>query len=43
VLGTGQIDRVLKRQEWRKVKPRSRHPKKAGTEAIEASKKLTIE
>jgi transposase len=41
-IGGGQIYRVLKRQGWRKVKPRSRHPKKASVEAIEASKKLTI-
>lgn len=41
-IGNGQIYRVLKRQGWRKVKPRSRHPKKASPEAIEASKKLTI-
>ena len=40
-IGGGQIYRVLKRHKWRKVKPRSRHPKKAGKEAIEASKKLT--
>ena len=40
-ISNGQIYRVLKRHEWRKVKPRSRHPKKADTEAIEASKKLT--
>ena len=41
-IGSGQIDRVLKRQGWRKVMPRSRHPKKAGEEEIESSKKLTI-
>ena len=40
-IGNGQIYRVLKRHEWRKIKPRSRHPKKATPEAIEASKKLT--
>jgi transposase len=40
-IGSGQIYRVLKRQGWRKVLPRSRHPKKASDEAIEASKKLT--
>lgn len=28
---------------WRKVMPRSKHPKKASDEAIEASKKLTLE
>jgi len=42
-IGNDQIYRVLKRHEWRKVKPRSRHPKKASLEAIEASKKLTPE
>ena len=41
-IGSGQIYRVLKRQGWRKVMPRSRHPKKAGEEEIEYSKKLTI-
>jgi len=40
-IGTGQIYRVLKRHNWRKVKPRSRHPKKASQEVIETSKKLT--
>ena len=40
-IGSGQIYRVLKRHSWRKIKPRSRHPKKATPEAIEASKKLT--
>ena len=40
-IGTGQIYRVLKRHNWRKVKPRSRHPKKASPEVIETSKKLT--
>lgn len=42
-IGGGQIYRVLKRHGWRKIKPRSRHPKKASDEAIEASKKLTLE
>lgn len=42
-IGGGQIYRVLKRHGWRKIKPRSRHPKKASDEAIEASKKLTNE
>ena len=41
-IGSGQIYRVLKRQGWRKVMPRSRHPKKAGEEEIESSKELTI-
>ena len=40
-IGSGQIYYVLKRHNWRKVMPRSRHPKKASEEAIEASKKLT--
>ena len=35
-----QIYYVLHRHGWRKVMPRSRHPKKASEEAIEASKKL---
>ncbi|MDE7249890.1 MAG: winged helix-turn-helix domain-containing protein, partial [Lachnospiraceae bacterium] len=30
---------VLKRHGWRKVMPRSRHPKKASEEVIETSKK----
>ena len=34
-----QIYYVLHRHGWRKIKPRSRHPKKATPEAIEASKK----
>ena len=38
----GQIYFVLQRHGWRKVMPRSKHPKKASDEAIEASKKLTI-
>jgi transposase len=40
-IGGQQIYRVLARHGWRKVMPRSKHPKKAGDEAIEASKKLT--
>lgn len=39
----GQIYVVLHRHGWRKIKPRSRHPKKASDEAIEASKKLKPE
>ena len=35
-----QVHFLLKRNGWRKVMPRSRHPKKASEEAIEASKKL---
>ena len=42
-IGTAQIYYVLHRQGWRKVMPRSRHPKKADEEVIETSKKLTIE
>jgi len=42
-IGSGQIYYVLKRHGWRKIKPRSRHPKKATPEDIEASKKLTPE
>lgn len=42
-IGRGQIYRVLKRHGWRKVMPRSRHPKKASEEVIAASKKLTPE
>ena len=41
-IGSGQIYSVLKRHNWRKVKPRSRHPRKASPEAIEASKKLRV-
>lgn len=42
-IGNGQIYYVLKRHGFRKIMPRSRHPKKASEEAINASKKLTIE
>lgn len=42
-IGSGQIYFVLARHNWRKVKPRSRHPKKASPEVIETSKKLTLE
>ena len=42
-IGSGQIYYVLERHGWRKIKPRSRHPKKVSPEAIEASKKLTHE
>ena len=38
--GRGYIYMLLERHQWRKVMPRSRHPKKANEEAIEASKKL---
>ncbi len=40
-ISSSQIYCVLKRHGWRKVMPRSRHPKKASEEVIEASKKLT--
>ena len=39
--GRGQIYYVLHRHGWTKKLPRSKHPKKADSEAIEASKKLT--
>ena len=42
-IGTAQIYYVLHRHGWRKVMPRSRHPKKASEEVIETSKKLTPE
>jgi transposase len=42
IIGSGQIYYVLKRHNWRKVKPRSRHPEKASAEVIETSKKLTL-
>ena len=41
-IGGSQIYYVLKRHGWRKVMPRSRHPEKASSEAVEASKKLTL-
>ena len=41
-IGGSQIYCVLKRHNWRKVMPRSKHPRKADEEAIEASKKLTL-
>ena len=37
-IGTGQIYYVLHRHGWRKIMPRSRHPKKASEEVIETSK-----
>ncbi len=42
-IGTSQIYYVLHRHGWRKVMPRSKHPKKASDEVIETSKKLTSE
>ena len=38
-IGAGTIYRVLKRHNWRKVMPRSKHPKKADDKEIEKSKK----
>lgn len=38
--GRGYIYMLLKRKGWRKVMPRSKHPKAADEEACEASKKL---
>ncbi len=40
-IGCAQVYRVLHRHGWRKVMPRSKHPKKASEKVIEASKKLT--
>lgn len=40
-IGHSQIYYVLQRHGWRKIMPRSRHPKKASKEVIETSKKLT--
>jgi transposase len=37
-IGSGQIYRVLKRQKWRKVMPRSKHPKAAKQEVIDVAK-----
>ena len=34
------IYRLLKRHGWRKILPRSKHPKSADKEAVSASKKL---
>ena len=41
--GHGQIYYVLHRHGWTKKLPRSKHPKSADPEAIDASKKLTPE
>ncbi len=41
--GHGQIYYVLHRHGWSKKMPRSKHPKSAAPEVIEASKKLTPE
>ena len=40
-IGGSQIYRLLKRHGYKKVMPRSRHPKKVNQEIIETSKKLT--
>ena len=40
--GRGYIYMLLERHNWRKVMPRSKHPKKASEEEINSSKKLTI-
>ena len=42
-ISSGQIYRVLWRHGWRKVLPRSKHPKSAPQEEINSSKKLTPE
>lgn len=42
LVGKGQIYRVLHRHGWRKVMPRSKHPKKASEEEIASSKKLML-
>ena len=41
-ISRGQIYCVLHRHGWRKVMPRSKHPKKASGEEIAASKKITL-
>ena len=41
--GRGYIYMLLERHGWRKVMPRSKHPKAASEEACEASKKLSKE
>ena len=41
--GRVYIYMLLERHGWRKIMPRSKHPQKASDEAIEASKKLTLE
>ena len=40
-ISAAQIYYVLHRHDWRKIMPRSKHPKKASEEVIETSKKLT--
>lgn len=41
-IGCAQVYRVLHRHGWRKVMPRSKHPKRESEEVIETSKKLTM-
>lgn len=41
-ISNAQVYRVLQRHGWRKIMPRSKHPKKASEEVIETSKKLTL-
>lgn len=41
-LDSSYIYGVMKRHGWRKVMPRSKHPKAASTEEQDSSKKLTI-
>ena len=41
-IGNSQVYRVLRRHGWRKVMPRSKHPKKVGDEVIATSKKLIL-
>ena len=38
--GRGYIYMLLQRHQWRKIKPRPKHPQQAGEEEIAASKKL---
>ncbi len=42
-IGEKYIYQVLARHGWRKVMPRSKHPKSADPEVVETSKKLTNE
>lgn len=42
-ISNGQIYRVLRRHGWRKIMPRSKHPKKASEEVVATSKKLKNE
>ena len=41
-ISSGQIYRVLTRHGWRKIMPRSKHPKRASEEEIDSSKKSTL-